>query len=244
MGLLASLLLPLDEPAGPEGWLIRRSQRARRLSARVHADGRVEIVVPERVGRLRVLDFIARHRDWITQRLSETAPQMPEAFPPRRLELQALGQTWHLHLAGGTGALRIRAQANQLLVLSGRGEREAQVRALRSWLTEHVRAPLTTKLRGLAVHHGFDFQSLQLRRQRTRWGSCSSRGVISLNICAVFQPPAVLDYLMIHELAHTREMNHSRAYWRTVASCCPDWRRLDRELATGWRHVPQWIFES
>lgn len=238
----SSLLLPLDEPVSPDGWLIRRSRRARRLSVRVHADARVEIVVPERVSQARVLDFIAHHRDWVIQRLGETPTPAPEAFPPRLLELPALSEAWRLHLAGGAGQIRIRAQGHQLLVLSGQGERPTQARALRTWLTQHVRQPIENRLRVISDQHGFSFQALQLRRQRTRWGSCSSRGVISINICAVFQRPEVLDYLLLHELAHTREMNHSRAYWRAVADCCPDWRRLDRELAQGWRQVPRWVF--
>jgi hypothetical protein len=66
--------------------------------------------------------------------------------------------------------------------------------------------------------------------------------VISLNVCAVFQEPAVLDYLLVHELVHTRHMNHSAAYWATVAEHCPGWRRLDRELTQGWKRVPSWVF--
>lgn len=243
MTALSSLSLPLDEPTRPDAWPIRRSRRARRMSARVHADGRVEIVVPERLSQGRVLDFIARHHDWITARVVAAEPYRQTAFPPAQLELTGLSQRWYLHLAGGEGALRLRVKADQLLVLSGRGERVEQRRILQRWLTQHVRGPLEVRLRELAATHGFEYGALQLRRQRTRWGSCSSRGVISLNVCAVFQRPAVLDYLLLHELAHTREMNHSRAYWRTVAACCPEWRSLDRELSKGWQRVPTWILE-
>ena len=66
--------------------------------------------------------------------------------------------------------------------------------------------------------------------------------MISLNVCAVFQPPAVLDYLLVHELAHTRHMNHSSAYWACVGAACPEWATLDRQLNEGWRRVPAWIF--
>ena len=82
---------------------------------------------------------------------------------------------------------------------------------------------------------------MQVRLQRTRWGSCSSRGRISLNLALVFQPPAVLRYLLVHELAHTRHMNHSRAFWAAVAACEPDYRRLDALLCKGWHNVPDWL---
>ena len=81
-----------------------------------------------------------------------------------------------------------------------------------------------------------------IRRQRSRWGSCSTRGTISLNCCLMFQRPQVVRYLMIHELSHTVQMNHSRRFWQTVSRHCPDYRRLDRELLDGWRRVPSWVF--
>ena len=83
---------------------------------------------------------------------------------------------------------------------------------------------------------------LQVRCQRTRWGSCSRRGTISLNVCLLFQPPEVLRYLLVHELAHLRHMNHSARFWAEVARHEPDWKALDRELLQGWRRVPSWMF--
>jgi hypothetical protein len=87
---------------------------------------------------------------------------------------------------------------------------------------------------------GLPFGRMQIRRQRTRWGSCSRAGTISLNACLMFQPPGVVNYLLIHELAHTRHMNHSRRFWRLVADLEPRWRELDSALTRGWREVPFW----
>ena len=84
--------------------------------------------------------------------------------------------------------------------------------------------------------------ALQIRCQRTRWGSCSRHGTISLNACLLFQAPQVLRYLMVHELSHLRHMNHSARFWDEVARHEPDWRALDRELLQGWRLVPAWMF--
>lgn len=239
-----TLPLPLDAPTDFEAWQIRRSGRARRMSARVHADGRVEIVVPQASSQRVVLDFIARHRDWIVQRVHERERPGPEPFPPQRLELSGFDEVWRLHLAGGSGGVSVRAQADHLLVLSGQGDRMQQRLGLRRWLIRYAHGRFEARLQELARQHGFRFETLQVRRQRTRWGSCSSRGVISLNVAAAFQRAEVLDYLMLHELAHTRIMNHSHGYWRTVAACCPAWRALDRELSQGWKRVPQWLFED
>lgn len=226
----------------PEGWQLRTSTRARRLSARVHLDGRVELVLPRGVSREAVDSFVSRHRGWIESRVAERQAHPPTPFPPRDIPLHAFGQHWRLHLAGGVGRPRAEPIAPGLLSLRGSGERAALAAALREWLRAHCRDPIEARLAELAGQHGFSFGKVQLRFQRTRWGSCSRRGAISLNVCGAFQPPPVLDYLLLHELAHTRHMNHSAAYWHTVESVCPGWRALDRELSRGWRHVPAWLF--
>jgi predicted metal-dependent hydrolase len=87
------------------------------------------------------------------------------------------------------------------------------------------------------------FSRIQIRRQRTRWGSCSATGTISLNVCLMFLDPAVVRYLYVHELCHTRHMNHSPRFWALVEHHEPDSRRLDRQLLRGWQAVPAWMFE-
>jgi predicted metal-dependent hydrolase len=88
------------------------------------------------------------------------------------------------------------------------------------------------------------YRRLAVRRQRTRWGSCSVPGTISLNCCLLFQRAEVLRYLLVHELAHVKHMNHSPRFWDLVARHCPNCRPLDRELLDGWRRVPSWVFRD
>jgi len=224
-------------------WTLRRSVRARRLAARVHTDGRVEIAVPNGVSMPVVLSFVERHRGWIeSKRAGRAQLRVEEPFPPTRVDLLGLGEQWRVHLSAGTGRARCLALGDSLLSLQGRGDAQTWRALLRAWLCRHAQGALSQRLTELAARHGFRFSAVQVRRQRTRWGSCSSRGVISLNVCAVFQPPAVLDYLLVHELAHTRHMNHSDAYWTCVSAACPEWPRLDRQLNEGWQRVPGWLF--
>jgi predicted metal-dependent hydrolase len=114
--------------------------------------------------------------------------------------------------------------------------------ALLRWLTREAHGRLRDRLDVVATETGLDYSRLLLRRQRTRWGSCSTAGTVSLNVCLMFQRPQVVRYLMVHELCHRRHMNHSAAYWRLVESFEPDWRVLDKELLKGWRNVPAWVF--
>jgi predicted metal-dependent hydrolase len=96
-------------------------------------------------------------------------------------------------------------------------------------------------LQELADEFGFRCTGLKVRRQRTRWGSCSSKGLISINVALLFQPPEVLRYLLLHELSHTRHMNHSVRFWRCVADCEPGYRSLDAQLRHGWLKAPHWL---
>jgi len=82
----------------------------------------------------------------------------------------------------------------------------------------------------LAAWHNFTVRRVTVRNQRSRWGSCSRRGTISLNWRLIQAPPFVRDYIVLHELAHLKEMNHSRRFWREVARLCPDFADAERWL--------------
>ena len=237
--------LPLfDARTGAADFGVRRSARARRLTVRVYPGGRVEVTVPAGVRPAAVAHFVARHRAWIDARVAElrTHP-LPEHAPlPGRVFLQALGADWQVQYRARRRP-GVRVTAERALEICGNPQHEATARRLlRNWLTREARAALEPWLQRLAHECGFRYERLQLRRQRTRWGSCSRSGTISLNICLLFQPPKVVRYLMLHELCHTRHMNHSARFWRLVGAYEPDFRTLDRELTRGWRHVPSWVY--
>ncbi len=239
--------LPLFPPGSPGfPWPVRRSTRARRFSARVFLDGRVEIVAPARATETLLRDFVARHRAWIERRSAEAAGSSAArelAFPPPAIDLVAFGESWVLGRGAPEGKGRLRQCGPALLELSGApAGREGTRGLLLAWLVERSRVHLAATLDELAAAHGYAYERLELRRQRTRWGSCSTRGTISLNVCIAFQRPEVMRYLLLHELAHTHHMNHSRAFWARVEATCPDWRALDRELMRGWERVPGWVF--
>jgi predicted metal-dependent hydrolase len=102
--------------------------------------------------------------------------------------------------------------------------------AERAMLTRRARIELTARLRTLAAQHGFEAGRVTIRDQRSRWGSCSPRGDISLNWRLVTMPDTVRDYVLLHELAHLREPNHSRRFWRLMSQICPDWRNARQWL--------------
>ena len=238
--------LPLwSDKDATEGWSVRESQRARRLTVRVFHTGRVEVVVPSRTSPRAVERFLERHRPWIERKREEARRRAgpPVPFPPPQVDLPACEESWRIHLSAGTRRARIACGSPGELVLIGdAGNGQSARQALRRWLVDRARQALSPLLAECARELGLSYERILIRRQRTRWGSCSTRGTVSLNCCLLFQRPAVVRYLMIHELVHTLHMNHSRRFWQRVARHCPEYRDLDRELLDGWRRVPGWVF--
>ena len=218
--------------------VVRVSARARRLSIRVYPDARVEVVVPPRARAREVERFVAAHRQWIDEKraLALRNRPAPEAFPPESIELRATGERFRVQVGRGgasEGVLRVHG-----------ADPRALRRRLRTWLLSAARRRLEPRIRTLAAAAGVCYARVSIRRQRSRWGSCSVRGTISLNCCLLFQRPEVVDYLIVHELMHVKHMNHSARFWQAVEQHCAGWRALDRELLQGWRHVPRWVFSD
>jgi predicted metal-dependent hydrolase len=224
---------------------IRVSSRARRLTIRVYPDARVEVVVPPRVRPSEVERFVSAHREWIDARraLALRNRPVPQPFPPAEIELHMTSERLRLHLAGGSGALRV-TPGDRILRVAGAAPAAKLRRALRAWLLRAARERLEPRVAVIARGMGMEYSRVSIRRQRSRWGSCSARGTISLNCCLLFQRPEVVDYLIVHELTHVKHMNHSARFWQAVERHCAGWRELDRELVQGWRHVPRWVFSE
>ena len=242
---MSSAQLPLfDRGLKAPEFGIRTSARARRLTVRVYPGGRVEVTVPEGTGPKAVQRFVDRHRAWIDARVREFRSQPPPiAQPlPGTAWLQAIGESWEIVYLRRTRAGFRTPHAGRVEICGDPADAGRARLALRAWLAAQARRTLPPWLARLATERGFNYQQVQLRRQRTRWGSCSREGTISLNNCLLFQPAPVVRYLLVHELCHTRHLNHSARFWRLVATHEPEWRSLDRELVRGWQHVPAWVY--
>lgn len=241
--LNAAQLALLDEAAAVRGsWQVRASDRARRLTVRVFPGGQVEIVVPKGTRPQTVEKFVARYRPWIDRKVAQYGPLETETGDglPEAIRFQASGDSWRVEYVDAPGAPRLVIDGGRLLLV-GELSRIALARhVLQRFTMRFAHSILVPQLERLAEQCSLQYTRAQIRRQRTRWGSCSRRGTISLNACLVFLSPEVVRYLLLHELAHTRHMNHSRRFWALVEQLEPRWRELDAKLSQGWREVPAW----
>jgi predicted metal-dependent hydrolase len=234
-----------EEPGDTPGFSVRESKRARRLSIKVFPRGRVEVVVPRRTRPRDVQAFIEEHREWIERsRRSFARILPPEPFVlPNLIDLPAIAQRFRVRYERRSDAQTVRFHCkDNVVTLSGRtGDDKLCVESLRRWLASTAKSEFRSRLEALSVLTDNPFKSMHVRGQRTCWGSHSSRGTISINYCLLFLEPALLRYLMIHELCHARHMNHSRQFWARVGRFEPDYKRLDKALGESWTQIPGWL---
>jgi predicted metal-dependent hydrolase len=227
---------------------VRVSRKAKRVILQVTELGLLQIVLPHGMRRSSIPGVLREHREWIesaTNRAKERRPSQPliDRFaPPSEIRLTALGEIWTVALKGCQNSQpaiqQVRPRALQLI-----GDLRDPViwsALLRSWLALRGKQVLIPWLSRVANRTGLRFRSVTVRVQRTRWGSCSVERHISLNARLLMVEPKVAEYVMIHELCHTREMNHSPRFWRLVERHEPDYRRLDRALIVASRQMPWW----
>jgi hypothetical protein len=214
-----------------------RHRRARQYVLRLRDDGVVKVTVPWRGSRAEAERFLLERRDWLAREQhrramaagSRRAPWRSGTPVPVRgvevpLEVTPAGGRFRVAFAGESFAVAP-IEAGDL-----QGRVEAHLRRLAA-------RELPSRLHELARAHGFAVKAVSVRNQRTRWGSCSPSGRISLNWRLIQVPPAVCDYVLLHELAHLRHLNHSARFWRELARLCPGhadarrWLRTSKLLA-------------
>ena len=227
-----------------EGVVLRRSARARRLSLRVFPHGVVEVVAPLRAGQRSIEQFVRTHAAWIATARGRFRELVGDAgfAPPVEIRLAALDECWQVEYV--PGAPRLRALVHPgggTLTLAGPVDAQWRRARLRAWLMARGRAALLPWLAAVSAETGLGYAGATVRRQRSRWGSCSARKTISLNCALLFLEPALVRHLFLHELAHTRHLDHSRAFWRLVATLDPDVESLEKRRREAWCTVPAWV---
>ncbi len=210
-------------------------------------DGLV-VVVPRGFDLNRIPPIIDHERSWIDrarggieQQRRQRARQAPPAMPAV-VTLRSIGEEVDLRY-GATGRRPVARQKGSELLVTASGRLET-IAALMAWTRRKSRARLVPWLRQLSDELELPFGQAAVRAQRTRWASCSPKATISINVKMLFLPALLVEYVFVHELCHTLELNHSSRFWRQVARREPDYRRLDRELRQAWRYVPWWMCKA
>jgi predicted metal-dependent hydrolase len=204
-----------------------RHRRARRYILRVLADGTVRVTLPRWGVKRDALQFVESSRGWIAQQLTRRQRETPTPPWTHGTRILINGQPAILRVESSGDRRRVWCDDVMVGMMSRRGCNDSMssledVRGLVSqWLQVRARRELPARLQELASAHAITVPRVSIRDQRSRWGACSPTGTITLNWRLVQAPPHVRDYVLLHELMHRRELNHSRRFWRLVAAACP-----------------------
>jgi predicted metal-dependent hydrolase len=235
------------ELEAPIPYTVRVRANARSVRIRVTHEHGVVVSVPRGFASERIPSLLVRERAWIRSALERvrTRRELREQESwclPAQISFPAAASTWTISAdasASATVTLR-ELPAQRLLVRGAIADEAACRRALSRWMVRQAHRYLVPQLHARSLHLGLHYRRVSIRRQRTRWASCSSRGTISLSANLLFLEPAFVDYVLTHELCHLREMNHSARFWRLVAQHYPAYREVDGQLRQMSRAIPRW----
>jgi predicted metal-dependent hydrolase len=224
---------------------VKRSARARNIRLRLTFPEGLTLILPKRFGTRVALEIVESRREWVAAQVERLLVQgcdfMDCALLPNSIELKALPAHWSVTYLPGPGSTAAGVFGAERILVRGRVEDHASCRmALKRWLGRQARAHLTGLLSSIAQETGLSFSRVTIRDQRTRWGSCSAGGGISVNQKLLFLPPDLVRYVMVHELCHGRELNHSARFWELVRSMEPHAEQCRMRMHHAWSLVPGW----
>lgn len=208
-----------------------KRQRRKTLAIHVLDDASVEVRAPKWVAKREIEQFVVQRRDWVTAqqvKMREKLIQQPQ-FSDGQVH-QYLGQPVRLKVAEGRRSTANLERDGLHLVLPG-SENPLRVKQLwLRWCREQAQSVFSLKLAFWLskMPENTPEPQLKLRIMRRRWGSCSSKQVITLNTHLIALPMDCIDYVVVHELCHLWELNHSQAFYRLLASVLPDWRAREQ----------------
>ena len=210
---------------------VRTSQRAKRISVRYSLSGGLELVYPPGLRQPDPAALLHERRDWILSaidRFSDAQAKLPQRQYREGEAFLFRGECYRLKLEKDPLRRRVTAHLsdNALKIIWPESAPKDDVELIRGAVESFYRIQakqyLPPRVRELAERHGFTYGKLRIKNQKTRWGSCSSKGNINLNLRLMMAPDAAIDYVIIHELCHLRELHHNAAFWTLVESYCPD----------------------
>ena len=215
---------------------IKINRRAKRIILRLDQETRtVKATCPAKKYIKEAIIFVHQRQGWIEQQLRDAPLPVPFA-PGETIIFQ--GKPYLITSEPGRACRVTVLQAPPRLLVMGRDEHIA--RRLGDWLQRQAKIEIEKQAYDLATRLGLSFSRLKVRNMKTRWGSCSSDGILNFNWRLILAPPYVLRYVVAHEIAHLRHLNHSPAFWRTVDELDPhnqqarDW--IDKHGANLWAY--------
>jgi predicted metal-dependent hydrolase len=211
-------------------YTLKVSANRRTIGLKIDANG-LTVHVPKRVPQTLIDQVLHEKSDWIHRKLT-ARQQRPTAIAWQDgAELQFLGQSIRLSLRQDTRNRTVEYDGARLYVtFTTREDTVVTQRKVQQWYARQARQDFARRVEILAAKLGVPTPPVFLTNAKTRWGSCNSRGEIRLHWRLIQAPPQIIHYVVAHELAHLKEMNHSPAFWAWVQKLCPEYQSARNAL--------------
>jgi predicted metal-dependent hydrolase len=222
-------------------YIVRVSKRARQVTIKVSPWTGLEVVVPVGFKQSGIQKILQSKADWIKRSLENTHP-VEELKRPTSIDLNLLDETWTPDFSP-TDAQKISLseQPGRLLRMTGPVDDPVLVAAaLNQWLQKRAKKALPPWLDRLSSELSLPFSRVSVRRQRTKWGSCSAEKSISLNRNLLFLSQPLARYVLVHELCHCRQLDHSNRFWSILETYEPNARDTATKVRKDSESVPRW----
>ncbi len=225
---------------------VRESARAKQVRLKISPQDGLVITVPQGFNQAQLASILYQRHGWIEKHLNRIQAHTALDFPPTQLELHAVGESWKLLYQPSHAKDNRLLSENRhdycLYLNSDNSDHQLIKSTLQHWLITQGYLHFAPELENLSRNTGLGYRKLQVRQQKTRWGSCSARLTISLNCKLLFLPQSLARYVILHELAHTRHLNHSAKFYDLLRQLEPNYQALDKALDTiGRTQVPSWL---
>jgi hypothetical protein len=201
----------------------RVSKKAKYLQLRITHDNQLELVVPGGYSLFEAERFLLKKSDWIAKH---------SFLFKKQNDFYYLGEKTAIVFFYDLFLKKYKVKfVNRVLTVKGPEQSDEILRYVFEVFLKHsAKKYLTVRVNELALKYGFEVKKFSLRGQKTRWGSCSHSGKISLNYRLMKLKKEIIDYIIIHELCHLRQMNHSKKFWLEVEKIIPGYKALKKEL--------------
>lgn len=209
-------------------YTLKRSLRARLIWMRIKQEEGLTVTVPHHYDLKKLPEYLRSNSSWILRNLRKRCDQIPASPAIDNSLVNSIPYLGNnvtvMQRRKYSGRPKVKLEDNQLIFSLSPASKKPLLSELENWCRAEAGRLIQAKVKEFSRVMGLSYSGVFIRNQKSRWASCSFRKNLNFNWRLVMVPESVLDYVIVHELCHLKEMNHSRSFWSSVAHYCPEWR--------------------